>query len=92
MASHALKQTGDLPDLRKVQFTVDQATVDKLEESRRLHSDSSLAQTFRRAVALQHFIDKTTRDGYEVLVRKGDDVYKLFIPGSSSYRAAANGG
>ena len=64
----------------KLQLTVDQETVDKLEESSAIHRDASLTQTFRRAASLQNFIDKMQRDGYEVLIRKDGDVYKLFIP------------
>lgn len=66
--------------LRKVQFTVDEETIDKLELSKELNNDSSLVQSFRRAAAMAAFFDKMRKDGYEVLVKKGDDVYKIFIP------------
>lgn len=70
----------DVRELRKVQFTVDKRTVDKLERSRDLNSDSSLAQTFRRSAAMLEFIDRMRHEGFEVLVKKGDEVYKIFIP------------
>lgn len=66
--------------LRKVQFTVDKETVEKLELSKSLNGDPSLAQTFRRAAALTAFIDKMRKDGFDILVTKGDEIYKIFIP------------
>jgi len=68
------------PKLRKLQFTVDAKTVENLEESRRINQDSSLAQAFRRATAFSHLLDIKRAEGYEVLLKKGDEIYKLFIP------------
>jgi len=73
-AAGATKRSGFV----KVQFTVDRATVDKLQESKRLCGDSSLAQTFRRAAAV--FIDKMRHDGYEIIFKRGDEVFKLVLP------------
>lgn len=68
------------PKLRKVQFTVDEDTVQKLQNVKSMNHDPSLAQSFRRATALAEFFGKLTKDGYEVLVKKGDDTFKILMP------------
>ncbi|MEK7094309.1 MAG: hypothetical protein AAB903_03155 [Patescibacteria group bacterium] len=66
--------------MRKLQFTVDAETVENLEFVQRCHRDSSLAQSFRRSVAITHFFDKMFADGFEFILRKDGDTYKVLVP------------
>jgi hypothetical protein len=66
--------------MKKIQFTVDEETVNKLTRAKDITKDSSLAQTFRRAVVLFYFVTTKQHDGFEVLLKKNDEIYKVFIP------------
>jgi hypothetical protein len=81
-AAPSIRRSKEVRDgrLRKLQFTVDEKTVAQLELSRTLNGDSTLVQSFRRAVSIMSFFDRVKADGHELLLKKGDEVFKIFIP------------
>ena len=75
------------PKLRTLLFTgIDERTVQNLEVVRGGHPGDSMAQVFRRSVALTHFVDTMMEDGFELLIRRkkrfwyGHQTYKVLIP------------
>ncbi|MBI1818672.1 MAG: hypothetical protein HYR72_27120 [Deltaproteobacteria bacterium] len=64
--------------MRKLQLVVDEGTADKAEEIMDLNNFTTLAQSFRRAAEVTVFVDRKRKEGYEVIVKKGDEIYKLF--------------